>query len=106
MIEASDEVGLFAIALRGICATQEQQLGLVPTEQENQCVDILCQPSNTSIFLDLYKDFKFAGKAIREYTAKLPQKIDELLNAFIGTWVQSHPPYAFYASEFRKFLIK
>ena len=48
MIEASEEVALFAIALRGICATQEQQLGLGTTESENECVDILCRTSNTS----------------------------------------------------------
>ena len=68
MIEASEEVALFAIALRGICATQEQQLGLGTTESENECVDILCRTSNTSMFLDLYKDFKAAGAAIKEYT--------------------------------------
>ena len=106
MIEASKEVALFQIALRDILATQEQQLGLVTTESENECVDILCRTSNTSMFLDLYKDFKVAGEALKEYTAKLPQRTDELLNAFIGTWVQSHPPETFYASEFRKFLIK
>ena len=58
------------------------------------------------MFLDLYKDFKAAGAAMKSYTAKLPQRRDELLNAFIGTWVQSHPPETFYASEFRQFLIK
>ena len=73
MIEASEEVALFAIALRGICATQEQQLGLVTTESENECVYLLCRTSTTSMFWDLYKDFKAAGGAMKSYTAKLPQ---------------------------------
>ena len=30
------------------------------------------------MFLDLYKDFKVAGEALKEYTAKLPQRTDEL----------------------------
>ena len=106
MQEETDEVGLFAIALRGIIVTQGQKLGIVTTESENECVDILCRTSNTAMFLNLYKDFKAAGAAWKEYTQNLPRRRDEILKGFIGTWLECHPPETFYASEFRKFLIK
>ena len=106
MQEETDKVGLFAIALRGISDTQGQQLGIVTKESENECVDILCRSSKTALFLDLYTDFKAAGGAWKEYTENLPRRRDEILKEFIGSWLECHPPETFYASEFRKFLIK
>ena len=76
MQEETAEHGLFAIALRGIIDTQgAQQLEIVTKESENECVDILCRTSNPALFLNLYTDFKSAGRAWREYTENLPRRI-------------------------------
>ena len=107
MEEPNDEVGLFSSALRELCPQQECELGIVVIESEKVFVDILSLgTSNRETFLTLYKEFKKTGAAVREYTDNWPRKREELLQGFIATWKKSHVPETFYASGFKKFLIK